>query len=75
VSLARQPYTQLQTEFEKALMKILLANPELVLPNEEDKLRPPFLYQTPKLGTPVHNPAHPRADVIIIGIHKSIVTI
>jgi len=64
MELARQPYTQLQAEFEKALTQIMLANPELTFPDEEDKLRPPFLYRTPKLATPIHNPAHPRADII-----------
>jgi len=64
IGLAREPYTQLQTKFEKALMAVILANPDLVFSDEEDKLRPPFLYRTPKLGTPVHNPKHPRADII-----------
>ncbi|MBU1446061.1 hypothetical protein KKD70_02250, partial [Patescibacteria group bacterium] len=64
MALARDPYTKLQTYFERALMEVFLANPEIVFPNEEDYLRPPFLYRTPKLVTPVHNPAHPRADVI-----------
>lgn len=64
IVLAREPYTQLQTMFEKALMEVILANPELVFLDQEDYLRPPFLYRTPKLGTPVHNPKHPRADVI-----------
>ena len=72
MGLAREPYTQLQTIFEKALMKVILANSELVFTDEEDKLRPPFLYRTPKLGTPVHNPTHPRSEVIKNMVDSSI---
>lgn len=64
LDLAREPYTQLQTMFEKALMEVILSNPEVAFSDKEDKYRPPFLYRTQKLGTPVHNSEHPRADVI-----------
>ena len=64
IHLAREPYTQLQRAFEQAMVDVMRRFPNVGLSEPEDQELPPFIYRTPKLATPIHNPDHPRRDIV-----------